>query len=245
MDAFELRDYVMELVDDNVSDALLGFIFGDGAYKNGFQIDIRHSKPQFFYCDWIEFIFADRLKLKKRDFQQAGTFSNARRYDVRQIRITAPDGYIRDKSNFYLPTGRKVLTNDMLNRISDFGLLLWYLDDGSLSVRDLGGRIQRQAYLSTECFTEEEQLKIQTMFDRRFNIITRVHKYTKEYNGEKRLYYRQYFSASEFRNFYDIVRAYLEALPCEFSYKFDMRYTRNRLKSSAEYAEKYNFNLSA
>ena len=52
--------------------------------------------------------------------------------------------------------------------------------------------------------------------------------------------YRLYFNATNFRKFFDVIRPYLQYIPKEFYYKFNMQYIPNRIRDSLEFSEKYN-----
>jgi hypothetical protein len=134
----------------------------------------------------------------------------------------------------------------ILESINILGLLFWYLDDGTLCVHFQENKCSRFAYLNTQSFSKEENIMIQKMFKDRFDIDTKIHKDSsgfEKYNYKT--YYRIYFNATNFRKFYDLVRSYLQFIPEEFYYKFDMKYFPNRIKANSEYAQMYNLSCGA
>ena len=79
------------------------------------------------------------------------------------------------------------------------------------------------------------------MFKERFDIDLKIHKDNSSFEKYKEsIYYRLYFNATNFRKFFDIVRPYLEYIPKEFYYKFNMQYIPGRGRDTSESANKYN-----
>ena len=228
----------MKLSKKEINYALFGLVLGDGSYANG-RIRIEHTNKQRFYVQWLENLCKKwGVRYKTRyDYEKKTTFGK-RKYS--EIVIWVPDRRHFDKFNRITnEDGRKIVSKYVLRRINPLGLLLWYLDDGSLSVIFKGTKASRFAYLNTQSFTYQENRSIQKMFKERFNIETKIRKDNSGFDSSKR-YYRIYFNAENFRRFYDLIRPYLSMIPKEFRYKFNMQYKPNRLKNSAELAAKYN-----
>ena len=135
----------------------------------------------------------------------------------------------------------KIISDYVLNNINELGLLFWFLDDGQWHVSFKNSKAKRFGYLNTQSFTYEENQRIAKMFKDRFDIELKIHTDCSGIEQHKgSIYYRLYFNATNFRKFFDIVRPYLQYIPKEFYYKFNMQYIPNRLKDSIEFSEKYN-----
>ena len=149
--------------------------------------------------------------------------------------------YFETQNKCFDNNGKKIISKYVLDNINEFGLLLWFLDDGQWHVSTKNNRTKRFGYLNTQSFTYEENQMIQSMFKDRFDIDLKIHKDNSGFEKYKEsIYYRLYFNAENFRKFFDIVRPYLKYIPKEFYYKFDMKYVPNRIKSSMLFSEKYN-----
>lgn len=220
--------------------ALFGLALGDGSYKSG-VIYIEHTNKQNFYVQWIEELCIS-LNIKyevKYDYLIRNTTFGKATYSM--IKIWVPDRRHFEASRIIDDQKKKVISNYVLQRITPLGLLLWYLDDGQLHVSFKGTSAKRFAYLNTQSFSKFENKKIQDMLVKRFGIITSLHKDGSGLSNHRdKEYYRIYINATNFRIFFDLMRPYLLMIPNDFRYKFDMQYRPNRLKNSAEFAEKYN-----
>ena len=80
-----------------------------------------------------------------------------------RVRKTVINAYWYESKNFktlnryhslFYDTGRKQVSRNILDMLNDFGLLIWYLDDGSYSKRD------KDINLYTNGFSYSEQLII-------------------------------------------------------------------------------------
>jgi hypothetical protein len=222
---------------------LYGLILGDGSYTNGF-VDISHTNKQRFYIEWLEKIFSEyKVPYKtKYDYNKKTTFG-IYKYSSMLVKVSDRQ-FIED--TFLSKDNKKIISKMILDNISLFGILLWYLDDGHLQIRTqkCGKRTTRFAHLNTQSFTLEENELIQDMFKKRFNIDTRLHIDRSGIEKHKhKKYYRIYINQDNFRKFYDLMIPFFNIIPKEFYYKFDMKYVPNRFKKNAEYALKYNLNM--
>jgi hypothetical protein len=232
---------MIKLSKKEINYALFGLILGDGSYQNG-KIRIEHTNKQRFYVEWLEDL-CKALKLKhevKYDFYKNTTFG---KYYYSRINIWVPDRRHFDNFNrIYDSDGRKFPSEYVLERISPFGLLLWFLDDGQWHVSFRGTKAKRFGYLNTQSFTYVQNQTIKRMFKERFDIDLTIHTDNSGIISDDKVYYRLYFNAENFRKFYDLIRPFIPIIPKEFTYKFNMQYKPNRLNASSEYASKYNCN---
>lgn len=238
-----MNKIINDFSEKEITYSLYGLLLGDGYYQKG-QIRIWHTYKQKFYCVWLENIFKNYgLKVtSKYDFIRHTTFGDVL---YSNVNIKVPKRFYFETSNkFFNNDGKKIISDYVLNNINEFGLLLWFLDDGQFHVSFKNNKAKRFGYLNTQSFSYEENLSIKNMFKTRFDIDLRVHKDDSGFeNHKKSIYYRLYFNANNFRKFFDIVRPFLNYIPKEFYYKFDMKYFPNRIKKSLEYSEKYNLPL--
>jgi hypothetical protein len=161
------------------------------------------------------------------------------------VRIKVPNRfYIESGNKCFDKNNKKHISDYVLSNINSFGLLLWFLDDGQFHVSFKNNKAKRFGYLNTQSFTYEENVKIQNMFKERFDIELKIHEDKSGFDECKdKTYYRLYFNATNFRKFFDIVRDYLQYIPKEFYYKFNMQYTPGRGRDTIEFSEKYNLTI--
>lgn len=228
----------------DITYSLYGLFLGDGYYKNGLLRN-AHTNKQRFYCEWQQKIFSIwHLKTHSRfDYCQHTTFGDCM-YSC--VSVNVPHRFYFETGNkCFNDDGKKIISDYVLDNINEFGLLLWFLDDGQWHVSTKNNKTKRFGYLNTQSFTFEENQKIADMFKRRFDISLRIHTDNSGFEKCKdKKYYRLYFNADNFRKFYDLLRPYLQIIPHEFHYKFNMKYVENRLKNSKEYSEKYNMTFN-
>lgn len=81
---------------------------------------------------------------------------------------------------------KKIVNRKALNRLTELGLAIWYMDDGCIVKRKntntgIGYWPGRSIFLATDCFTREEVVEIQKYFNERWNIKTSIVKSKKNF----------------------------------------------------------------
>lgn len=233
-------NFLKNFSEKEITYSLYGLFLGDGYYSGGW-IHNKHTNKQRFYCEWLQEVFENYgLKTSSRfDYTTHTTFGDVM---YSNVNIKVPKKfYFETQNKCFNNDGKKIVSDYVLNNINEFGLLLWFLDDGQWHVSIKETNTKRFGYLNTQSFSYEENEKIKDMFKKRFDIDLRIHKDNSGFEKYKKsVYYRLYFNAENFRKFFDLVRPYLEYIPNEFYYKFDMKYRPNRMKNSVAFSEKYN-----
>lgn len=235
-----MDNFLKDFSEKEITYALYGLFLGDGHYSNGWLRNV-HTDKQDFYCKWLDDVFSNYgLKTSsKYHYIRHTTFGDI---IYSSVNIKVPKKfYFESMNKCFDNNGHKIISDYVINNINEFGLLLWFLDDGQWHVSTKNNSTKRFGYLNTQSFSYEENQKIQQMFQTRFGINLKIHTDNSGIKKYKdRIYYRLYFNAENFKKFFDLVRPYLKYIPKEFYYKFDMKYVPNRLKSSIELSEKYN-----
>lgn len=222
--------------------ALFGNLLGDGSLYSSKYIQNTHTNKKRDYVVWLESVYKrwGVFHKSRYDYVKNTTFGPCLYSSV--IGKMPKTAHFLKFDRFY-KKGKKVASKYILRRITPIGLLLWFLDDGTLNVskqyRGDSYSVHRFAYLNTQGFDDKNQEKIQKMFDERFDIQTRIHTDSGK-NLENKKYKRIYFNATNFRKFFDVVRPYLKHIPESMRYKFDMKYEINKLKKSSFLVANYN-----
>lgn len=135
------------------------------------------------------------LKSTEKDYLEYQCVSNQNKYATQMYKRVHKDG-------------RKIVTEDILNSITDFGLFLWYLDDGYLNIRrNEDGKIKEyRIFLYTMGFTLEEVKLIKSWFECKYNISPNINK---KQNG-----YILYFNGKKTREFMKIIDPFYNLVPC-------------------------------
>lgn len=209
-----------------------GMILGDGHLcKFQRRLVLSHTSTQLNY-----------LRFKLALGEQLG-------YNVRCFRETKKrttigifsycSGYINgfDIGTFYL-----LNLPELLNELNSLGLLIWWLDDGCLSIHTKLNRpsTSRFGYLNTQGYSLEENQLISHVLFSKFEIETNIHIDTKSGFGKKD-HYRIYINASNMRKMIDLFREFIPWIPKNMLYKLNMKYVENRVKESKYLVSNYNF----
>ena len=233
-------NFLKNFSEKEITYSLYGLFLGDGYYEDGWIRNV-HTNKQRFYCKWLEDIFLSYgLKVSsKYDYIKCTTLGDVL---YSHVNIKVPKKfYFETQNKCFDDNGKKIISDYVLDNINEFGLLLWFLDDGQWHVSTKENSTKRFGYLNTQSFSYEENEKIKDMFKKRFDIDLKIHQDNSGFEKYKKsVYYRLYFNAENFRKFFDLVRPYLEYIPSEFYYKFDMKYRPNKIKNSVIFSEKYN-----
>ncbi|MDQ3177252.1 MAG: recombinase RecA [Actinomycetota bacterium] len=128
-------DRVLQSVTQHLSDfqwqVILGGLMGDGALSSsrsghGARLRWGHGAAQADYGDWKSSLLANL---------QVGRSTNARGAVFHDVQPLAELAELR---NAVYVGGKKVLSDDYLKRLTPLSLALWYMDDGSFTLRSKG-----------------------------------------------------------------------------------------------------------
>lgn len=194
---------------------LLGSLLGDGGIE---RINITgrfreaHSIKQKEYLLW------------KKPFLQK-FIPNTRLYDVKykyknEVKLkscielkTKCFPILNKYYNLFYPKGKKTITKEILNKITELGLLIWYLDDGNYSYNGYSG-----SYFLATCGSLEKQKLIQEWFKKRWNLNTEI------VTNKKRKDYLIRLNVKEGKQFFEILYPLFikYKLPEKMKYKFGL-----------------------
>ena len=169
---------------------------------------MTHSKEQ---RDYMEFK-ADILDLKdvvKMKFRSRQTYLKKTGKTYEQYQCHSNNNtYATSLYNYCYRNNVKIVNDKILNSITDFGLFLWYLDDGYLNVRYYPNTDKIKEYrmfLYTMNFTIDEVKTIQAWLERKYDISPNINR---KQNG-----YILYFNSSKTRKFMEIIEPFYNLVP--------------------------------
>src|SRR5271157_5037163 len=192
--------------------AIVGMILGDGSIKQqkgctSVSLSIVHSSKQKEYLEWKRNILQALFSEWKIPIVE---FNNNNYPGVRVITRTHPK-LKQVYRLFYKP--KKTISRKVLNYLTPIGIAIWYMDDGSLSLKKRNGAIHgREIHLNTYCTLEEASI-IQEYFKERWCISWTI-------VSNKGLY-RLRMGANEAKTLFKLIECYI--IPC-MKYKLDFKY---------------------
>ena len=210
---------------------IAGMILGDGHLKQGTPcLRLSHTAPQTNYL-LFKLSLASQVGYETKRYHDSVLNTNLgqRSYCTGIIRKG-------DIAKFY---GMDLDT--LLWNLNPLGLLLWWLDDGCLSIhKKQNGSISRFGYLNTQGYGLAENQLIQQRLFEKFGLETSIHIDSKSGFAKSDLF-RIYLNATNLRRLIDFVREFIPWTPINMRYKFNMAYVANRLEKSEYFVENYNF----
>lgn len=216
--------------------ALFGNLLGDAYLRKNLTtqhwVESVHTNKQKEYVIWLKDLYENwGLRTTFRfDFKRKTNYGE---FTYSQVSCKLQTNRHVEHNRLYNNENVKYFSKYVAKRINVFGLLLWWLDDGSLTVHKKENKsISRHGSLATHSFDFDSQLRIQKMFKDRFEINVNI------YKAKNKTFYI-YFNATNFRKFFDLLRPYLHFIPSSMMYKFNMQYVENRVKDSKLFL-KYN-----
>ncbi len=157
-----------------------------------------HGKDQKEYVFW-------KIKLLNRlRFRQRVTKIGAYWYESKTFKALT-EYYQLFYSNKY-----KQVNEQILSRLNDFGLLIWYLDDGSYSKRD------HYITFYTNGFTYNEQVLISNWFKNRYNLSPKIGP-IRNHNYPNKIWYCLRFNVIDSKKLIDIFKQF--EIPSCMEYK--------------------------
>lgn len=193
-----------ECFDEEALGTLYGTLLGDGHISNDTRSDGRlrayssNGEKQLNYLKYKQELFNGVGKIVASGTNNYSGLNGYHWY-------LPADGFISESlyEDFYID-GKKTVTEKVVNKLTDAGLALWYMDDGNLSYRD--GKIQRPSIrINTQGFSyEENQILVNYLNSRGIECHT-----TEENRTDKPRYWHIYITVNGTPKFLNIVTPYM------------------------------------
>lgn len=221
----------------NEKQIILGGLLGDSYYKKDNKI-IRfyHSDKQKEYLEWKYLMFYKNTnnicrKIFHRIIETDNKTYSGYGFELYGKRNTLDDLFSFLNKHLYSNDRRRKISMKYLNELSELGLAVWWMDDGSMCL----SKGNRYGKLSTHCFNYEENILIQKYFKKKWDIDVSV-------CIEKEKYYFIRFNATAMRKLIKIIYKHVCEIP-SMIYKIDLKYTNKGcikdLKDIYEYIEEH------
>ena len=165
MTRLEFEDVILSLEQEQI---IIGTILGDGHL----QPSKSARKAQFFTssCDKDK----DYVFWKYYELKSTGLFLKPPKHKRRQTPFGHSSSWkLWSKTHslfmgyrkLFYPNGKKVVTREILDKLDDLGLSVWYMDDGSLAQKRRGQRITLHCVYSSH-----EYELVMDWLEQRFNL---------------------------------------------------------------------------
>jgi recombination protein RecA len=187
--------------------AVIGMVIGDGSLalpatsKNGIsrhgasknaRLSVAHAEKSLDYLNWKRKMLEEITSVRMDDY--IGGFNQ-----TKTIRISSMchPFYTKLWERLYY-NGRKTLDEHCLKMLTDIGLAIIYMDDGSYSSN---GSVE----LNKNNFNYAEHLMLQKCFKLKWDLNWNIHRKTQ--------YYRLYLKHKDNSRFFDIVSPMINQIP--------------------------------
>ena len=176
-------------------EVLIGLLLGDGHLEtqNGgktYRLKIEHSIAQKDYTEWLFHLFlplCEQIMLYEKE-------KNGKRYVGFRTRSI---GIFRFYAQQFYDGKKKVMPKIIGKLLSETGIAIWFLDDGSKK------SARHKTYIIHSLgFTKEELIRVQNVFQERFSIEVSLHR-------QKQKYYRLYVQSKSASRFREIIESYV------------------------------------
>lgn len=178
---------------------LLGSLLGDGCLhinkknreKNA-KFYESHSIKQKSYLLWKKIILQYFLIIKIRD-EIKGI------YHISNLRSLS-NSILNKYHKLFYPNGKKIVTEEILNKLKPLGLAVWYADDGNYSYRS------KNIVLSTHNFGYKGNILIINWFKEKYNIKWIMAKS----NSKSKYCYFLRLNCNESKKFINLIKPYVQ-----------------------------------
>lgn len=205
---------------------IIGGLLGDSYIRQrekNCMLQMQHGPAQEEYIRWkFSFLEKDGLNTPKGVFRIIVN-SFGKQYPSFMC-YTKQHYSLNPYRHLFYDGKKKIVTRNILNKLTPLGLAIWYMDDGSRNlqyrvnkqgVRYIGSRVLK---ICSDSFTYQEHLIIQQYFSVVWGIDMRIEKRNV---GKPNESYRCAFNAVNSNKLIPIIKPYI--IPC-LEYKIDLKY---------------------
>lgn len=211
-----------------IKSSIIGMLLGDANLRTtgiNYRLSIDHCPAQLEYLKMKSKIISNitgsdpKLSKTKTYIKKVDKVYHGYRIQTRSLK------YFTKIYNMMYLNGKKNITRKLLDKLTPFGIAMWYMDDGYLSIlkkKNAKGGYRthdRKLKLATHCFSEPEQILIKEWLKEKYDIDCHIYKPEPKKKPKQRAIY---LNATNSKKFIEIVKSYI-LLPL-FEKKIDMKY---------------------
>ncbi|MCZ2224540.1 MAG: hypothetical protein LC122_13025 [Chitinophagales bacterium] len=162
-------------LNDNQKSLIVGTLLGDGSLiKNKNRkfpyLKVSHCEKQKDYLIWKKDILGELVN-------SVSCYNDKRGNSIMHSFNSLSSKEFIDTYNLFYDNNKKVIREDLINHLNEFGIAVWFMDDGSSQ--------KSSSRFSTEGFSVEENKILQKILKNKFDIETKISYYSrndKKYN---------------------------------------------------------------
>jgi len=175
--------------------ALFGMLLGDGGIRISKTSKQKTTARYNLSHSYIQEEFGDIKSKILNCFNIKKTPKNPYKKSKKSFSwITKMSPYLFDVYERFYKNGKKIIPNDFCsNDLSELGLAIWFLDDGSFHKK------QEYSLLCTDCFSKKDVERLSNIIQEKFNIKS-------TFNNKKN---RLFFNKTETKKLLDIIGDYI------------------------------------
>lgn len=150
-------------MDIDLKNFLIGLSLGDGHIRKEVSaLQIQHGQKQLDYLKYKRDLLSNlsNTSIEIQKFDNGGYIG---------YRIYYRNEYCSYIRNWLYPNDKKFITKEILHRLSDLEIAIWYMDDGSLYKKSGKSGDSYEVVISTYCQTEKEAQGIIDFFKERYD----------------------------------------------------------------------------
>lgn len=149
-----------------LEELIIGSLLGDGCipklykYSKNNYLQIGHGPKQKEYCKYKYDLFTEfgvtnkfLYSITKNERYRNG-FIEDYRFKTKALPI------FNEYRNLFYPEGKKIIPTQILEKINEKILAIWYMDDGALA-----GRLRAGKHICTNGFTSEDVHKLKEVLE--------------------------------------------------------------------------------
>ena len=212
---------VLPLVGTELRSAIVGMVAGDAhIWKqkgcSSVSLRIKHAEMQRDYLGYKRDILQNLFKeweIPIRSFNNSGHSG---------VKIETRDHpRLRAIHKWFYSGGKKRFSRQILNYLTPLGIAIWYMDDGSLSLKKRDGKVHgREIHLNTYCSLEEAAI-IQAYFKEVWDVSWTI--------VPNKGLFRLRMGSNEAKRLFKIIEPYIVPM---MKYKIDLVYKSNTIVSA-------------
>ena len=187
-------------------EVLVGLLLGDGHIevspnKKSARLRVEYSSQHSDYVNYLYQIFKNLVRMKPKERRVEGFGKEFPRTGFTTLSL--PD-FLLFRDLFYLGK-QKIIPSNLDKLLTDKGLAVWFMDDGSYKSRECKGKL-----LCTHCFSDSEVNFLCKVLKEKFNLEAKPRK---QKDGNE-----IYISASSYTKLKSITSPYMVS---SYLYKLD------------------------
>lgn len=192
---------------------LIAMLLGDGTISNNNVFKLSHCAEQREFLQW-KINLLNKFGIKNngiKEYISSNGYNIGKTVLYSQLNIIP---FVKVLRRIYYKPKKKIANRKLLNRLTDLGIAIWYMDDGAISFRKSGNKVHGFYIRISTCIPKED---LQIIIDY-FKEVWDVSFYA---FSEGKGTYSLCCGTKEGINFINIIKKYVEQVP---SMKYKITY---------------------